>query len=337
MGNFVDYLFWRGDLSFDAVQFGAVDALILSWFVTMPLSLPLPETVSLAAEEMLPGAEGRNREYLRLMAGSRRFGGLGLERFTEKFDAAEQLQFAAVTFRFADGGSFVAFRGTDSSIVGWKENFNMAFSDEVPAQREAAEYIRGTRGRIMLGGHSKGGNLAVYAAVRSGTKVDRVYNFDGPGLSESVADSPEYRFVEPKIDTYLPEMSLVGILLEHTGRYYTVRSDGRGLMQHDPYTWQVTPAGFELADGLSPASMFADRMIRSWLASLTNAERENFVETLYNIVEAADADTVGELAANRWKSAEAMLNAYAGLDLRTRARLMAAVGKLVRSAVRSAG
>ena len=160
-------------------------------------------------------------------------------------------------------------------------------------------------------------------------------NYDGPGLNPGVMDSAGYRAVEPRIETWLPEASIVGILLERSPRYHVVRSDAVGPLQHSPYSWQVTPDGFVTVEELSGASLYADRTIRQWLNSMSLADREAFVEALYDIVGATQARTLDEISENWRKSGWQMLNALDGLDLRTKSMLFLSLGKLILSAVRS--
>lgn len=344
LANLFDYLYWRGGLSMAAAPFTPVDGLILSWLASMPLRSPAPATLGEAAARAADGgeAEGDGLKFLRAMADSPRFRDMELQRLEEKFSESEEMQFAALTALTGDGRAFVAFRGTDATLVGWKEDFNMAFAEEVPAQREAVRFLDQAAALgipLRVGGHSKGGNLAVYAAARcSGAaqaRVSLVMNYDGPGLNPGVMDSAGYRAVEPRIETWLPEASIVGILLERSPRYHVVRSDAVGPLQHSPYSWQVTPDGFVTVEELSGASLYADRTIRQWLNSMSLADREAFVEALYDIVGATQARTLDEISENWRQSGWQMLNALDGLDLRTKSMLFLSLGKLILSAVRS--
>lgn len=279
---------------------------------------------------------------LALVAASPRFRDLRVSDYVDDFDEAAEKQFSACVLRLPGGGAYVSFRGTDNTLVGWKEDFNMAFAEEVPAQREAARYLEQAAALgapMRVGGHSKGGNLAVYAAARASgaaqARVSLVMNFDGPGLSPAVIDSAGYRAVEPRIETWLPEASIVGILLERSPRYRVVRSSAAGPLQHDPYTWQTTPDGFETVAALSGASLYADRTIREWLDSMSLADREAFVEALYGVVGATGARTLDEISENWRRSGWQMLGALGGLDLRTKSMLFLSLGKLILSAVRN--
>lgn len=344
MANLCDYLYWRGDLPLDGHPFNPVDALALAWLASMPLPDPPPETLGETVSRMLRDdpPEDESLRFARLMADSLRFRDMDLRRFDRRFSEREELQFAAMTIVTGDNRAFVAYRGTDATLVGWKEDLNLSFSDEVPAQREAVRYLEETAALDMplrVGGHSKGGNLAVYAASHCAlevrARIETVYNFDGPGQSPATMTSEGYRAVEPRLETFLPGSSIVGILLERSPRYHVVRSDGAGPMQHKPETWQVTPGGFELLDSLDWPSLYADRTIRDWLGSMSMDDRERFVEALYDVVGATQARTLDEIGEDWQRSGWRMLNAFAGLDLRTRAMLYLSLGKLIRAAVRN--
>ena len=337
MPNLFDYLFWRGGLALDRAPFNPVDALILSWLANFrPMGTGLLHKAVARAE-----AGGDGLRFVRALADSVRFGNMEVFDVSDAFSADEQLQFGALTVLAGDGRAFIAFRGTDATLVGWKEDFNLSFMEEVPAQREAVNYINRIGGQLKLplrvGGHSKGGNLAVYGAslcdMEIQRRIGRVYNFDGPGLNADVMSSSGHIAVEPRTETYLPESSVVGILLERSARYHVVKSDARGVMQHSPYSWQVTPDGFVLLDELGWQSLYADRTIRDWLTGMPVQSRRIFVDALYEIAEAPEAQTLDGID---WqKSGWRMLEAFGDLDLRTKAVLFLSLGRLVRSAVRN--
>lgn len=342
MADLFDYLYWRGDLNARCLPFNCVDGLILAWFSAMDHREPVAGTVGEAAESVLERTEGEALRLVRMLSQSARFRDMRLTGFRRRFSEEEELQFGAMTVQTGDGWAFVVYRGTDATLVGWKEDFNMAFADEVPAQREAAAYLaeaaRATALPLRVAGHSKGGNLAVYAAASAEAAVQRrigaVWNFDGPGMNETVMQSSGYRRIEPRIGTYLPESSIVGILLEPAGQVIVVKSDETGPMQHIPHSWQVTPSGFETAMGLGQESLYADRTIRAWLNSMSRSERQRLVDGLYDVVKATGARTVGEVAENWRESGLEMLEGFAGLDLRTKASLIRGIGGLITTAAR---
>ena len=310
MGNILDYLAWRGDLPLSRVPFGAVDALVLAVlsYVRFGGLVPAGERVPLgrAAEGYLalPPARRRGRErdldLLRALAEAPRFSGMELCRYADRFVPEEESQFAALTVLTGDGSSFLAFRGTDGTLVGWKEDFNLSFLDVVPAQ--LAEYIqavsRAFPGPMRLGGHSKGGNLAVVGGALSPPKIrdriETVWSFDGPGLNPYLLVRPGYQELRTRIRSFVPRSSVVGLLLAHEEPHTVVDSDQKGLFQHDLYSWQVLGGDFVRLEEVDAGSRMIDRALKDWLAGLTNDQRETVADTLYELLSSGDARTVKE-------------------------------------------
>lgn len=317
MADLFDYLRWRGDILFSQLPPTPVDALIFSALSYIRFQGIIPETpgqrVALAdaAGRLLaqPGAEKAGRvktdlELLRAAADSPRFSQVGLSFYQDVFIPEKDTQFAAVTFLLSDGSAFLAFRGTDNTLVGWKEDFNMSFEERVPAQRLARDYVMrftaaAPKVPLRLGGHSKGGNLAVYAAAKCTPAVQRrilaVYNQDGPGFTEHMLTDAGYRRIVPKIHTYVPQSSVIGMLLEHEEPYNIIKSTQLGLLQHDLYSWAVMAGGFITVQSLTADSRFIDRTLKNWLAGMTIAERNEFVDTVFDLLMVGDTRSPRDL------------------------------------------
>ena len=205
-----------------------------------------------------------------------------------------------MAFLLPDGSAFLAFRGTDLTLVGWKEDFNMSFQDIVPAQTEAAEYLKEFAavfdGPLYLTGHSKGGNLSVYAAATASLDVQEriraVYNYDGPGFGQSMMGSEGYLRMIPRIQTYVPESSIIGMLLEHEEPYSAVKSTQVSIFQHDVFTWEILGPDFILAPGVDAHSRQMNVAIKTWLEGMSRQERMDFVDTLYSILSVGGAKNV---------------------------------------------
>ena len=234
------------------------------------------------------------------MAASARFSGLLLCGYENKIDDETQTQFSALTLLLPDGTAYVAFRGTDDTIVGWKEDFNLAFLPVVPAQRMAVQYLQAAAAvfserPLRVGGHSKGGNLAVYSAVFCSEAVQnqlmQVYNNDGPGFRTSLLPLPEHKRVAGRIVTIIPESSVVGILLEHEERCEVVRSTQIGLMQHDGFSWQVRGERFEHLPDRTEGGKLVDETLRAFIVSLSDEQRVAFIDALFDILTCTDANT----------------------------------------------
>lgn len=311
MADFFDYLQWRGDLPMDAVPLCPVDTLILSELCYLNFrdlvreDFLRPVALRTAAEAFLalPDRDNRDRvkkdqDLLARCAETERFGGLRLVFYRSELLPELQSQFAAVTWLLPGGTVLITFRGTDLSLAGWKEDFNMSFQEVVPAQEKALRYLeafaRCHRGPIALAGHSKGGNMAVFAAARAQPdlqeRITAVHNHDGPGFCRSMMSDPGYRAMLPKIRTFVPQSSVVGMLLEHEEPYTVIKSRQVSLLQHDPYSWSVLGGGFETMEQVDTGSRFLDRTIKTWLTETAPESRNEFVDAVYELL------TVGQVA-----------------------------------------
>lgn len=348
MANIIDYIQWRGDIPLGQVPFSGIDALILSYLSYMPFAGILNSgmqgagtslgdaaqaLLNLNAQEhsKLAYSEKEDRQLLAALRESVRFCGARLIGYVDQYDRATQKQFSAVTFLLPDGTAFVAFRGTDDTVVGWKENFNMTFDREVPAQRDAVAYVQALHKAralpLRLGGHSKGGNLAVYAgmccqdAVREA--ILAVYNFDGPGFNEEVAASPAFTRLGERVRTFVTQSSLIGILLWHNEPFTIIKSDSVSFFQHNVYTWQLMGGRFIELERRSGSSRFADATLKRWLAQMPPQQREAFINGVYSVIAAGDGRNVVDLFEGH--NLMAMLRAAGAMDERTRADVQEAL------------
>ena len=316
MANVFDYLKWRGDLTFSQDPPNAVDALIFSglayirYGASVEAEPQVPVALNAAAAEFfcLGDYETRSRvqkdlDLLHAAAATVRFGNAQLCMYRDTLIPEQETQFAAMTFLLDDGSMFLSFRGTDNSLVGWKEDFNMTFQQTIPAQRLALQYARDVAQEhyrpIRLGGHSKGGNLAVFAAARSSPLIQKrileVFNNDGPGFTQYLMGDPGYVAMVPRIRTYVPQSSVIGMLLEHEEPYTVIRSKSVGLLQHDLYTWDVLGKAFLPVEEITEGSQFVDVTIKTWFAAMTNQEREQLVDVMFALLGSGGADNIYEL------------------------------------------
>ena len=282
------------------------------------------------------------RRLLQAMAASPRFrdirvGGFRLRRDTT--DPEWPKQFAAVTLLLDDGTAYLAFRGTDATFDGWREDFNMTFARPVPAQAEAFLYLLDAAeacpgAPLVLGGHSKGGNLAVYAAAEAPAeireRVSRVYSHDGPGFDAEFLASEGYCAIAGRVDKTLPQSSVVGMMLENQEDYSVVRSTSVGIFQHDPFSWVVDGCAFVEVEKLSAGARHVDAALNDWICGRTPAERDRFTSELFGLLGATNATTMAE-ARERWRtSLPAMAAHLADMDPETRRFMLKTVGALVR-------
>lgn len=305
MATMFDYIQWRGDLTFTQDPPNCVDALIFSTlsyirYGGLVESRPdIPVLLRDAAEYFFTQEDLESRirvekdlDLLQQAALSTRFGHAKIVMYRDTFIPEQETQFAAMTFLLDDGSAFLAFRGTDYSLVGWKEDFNMSFRQTVPAQLLAQQYIREVGAEysvpMRLGGHSKGGNLAVFAAARVGPVLQKyileVYNNDGPGFTKYMMGDPGYLAMVPRIRTFIPESSVIGMLLEHEEPYIVVKSRSISLLQHDPYSWEIQGKELLTVEEVSEDSRFLDATIKDWFSEMTNQERGRLVDVMFTLL-----------------------------------------------------
>lgn len=312
MSDMLDYLKWRGDILFSQLPVNPVDALVfstLSYISYDGIIADTPEdgqrlrdVAKTILDQPSPGRTpwgSQDTKLLQAAANTERFGNARLTAYRDIFIPEEETQFAAITFLLDDGSAFLSFRGTDSTLVGWKEDFNMSFQDSVPAQRLAREYVHDfaafSPAALWLGGHSKGGNLAVYGAAKSEAsvqdRIEAVFNHDGPGFREQMLLDPNYLNIVPKIRTYVPQSSIFGMLLEHEEPYIVIKSKQVGLMQHNPHNWEILGPDFIPGSGLTADSLFLDRTFKAWLSGMSNQDRNEFFDTIYELLTVGNASS----------------------------------------------
>ena len=351
MADMFDYLKWRGDILFSQVPPNHVDSLIFSGLAYVQYDGIITEdkmqfkTMRETAEILfsLPDAATRCRvpndlELLKAAAETERFGRVGLCAYQDILNPEEETQFAAITFMLEDGTAFLAFRGTDSTLVGWKEDFNMTFQESIPAQRLAREYVQRfagvTKAPLRLGGHSKGGNLAVYAGAKCSEAIqDRiieVFNHDGPGFTQAMMTDPGYLRIVPRVKTLVPQSSIFGMLLEHQEAYTIIRSNQVGIMQHDPYSWEVMGNHFITVEELTADSKFLDRTFRTWLAGLTPQERNTFFDSVFDVLMTENSSNAKDLL-----KPQAMLQVFRNLksDEERRSTISSVLNELMNAAI----
>ena len=324
MANLMDYLDWRGDLTLEISPFNEVDALILAElsFVDFDGIVPPPELgrglpLNEAAEAFFARHGGKDvpmgvlvpdtiSKMLRKLMTSPRFRNMTLNGYTALLDDSIEQQFAALTIDLGNGSIYISFRGTDDTIVGWKEDLNMGFLEEIPSQKQAVEYVARVARQygdktIRIGGHSKGGNLAMYAAAMAPESVQErignIYNNDGPGFQEKILQTEGYRRIKPRIKTILSQNAMVGTLLWNDCDYTVVKSTAALLGAHDGFTWETTPTSFVRCENLSPSARAFDRAMEEVLVGMSMAERQEFIEEFFGTLTATGAVTLSDLSA----------------------------------------
>ena len=354
MANIFDYLMWRGDVPFDADPFNEVDNLVLAELSYTFFEGLVPDDgteVSLkevcdgffsthSREDVSKESNPIHRTPLLMdgMLSGRRFSKTRLARYVNKVEADNDLQFSAITFRLSDGTDYVAFRGTDNTVVGWKEDFNMSYLSRTEGQKMAAEYLTqvgsSTRRPLRVGGHSKGGNFAVFASAFCGSKIqDRiitVYSNDGPGFRDEIMNTGEYKRILPKVISIVPDTSVIGMLLTSKVRHQVVKSSESGLSQHDGQTWQVERNRFVSAE-LTELAEYIRSTQKDWLSKIDDESRESFVNILFSIFEATGIGTFGAMKGDMLKSIESMMTFMGQLPKDKQRELMRVFGELIQS------
>ena len=360
MQNILEYVKWRGDIPFTSLSFCEADYLVFSLLSYMPLdgivpSAFRPELTVGKAVEALYTVLSENKDasimdyeqnllLLRRLADSPRFSELYISGFSEISDKEAQEQFAAVSFTVPDPKSpdgyslVVAYRGTDSTLIGWKENLNMAFSVAIPSQIDAVKYLESAADAFPVGnlytcGHSKGGNLAVYAAAfckkSAQERIAAVRSLDGPGFLPEVIEREGFRAVLDRTQTVVPQSSVVGILLEHAEEFTVVRSYAVAApYQHDAYTWMIDRCGYVTVESMTKSARYLDETLSRWVASMSSDMREKLINGLFGIMEQTGAETIHELVDG--KNVIRMLRALRKIDPET-AAVMAKAMTLLRT------
>lgn len=346
MSNINDYLQWRGDISLDERPFNDVDNVILASFSYLDFTGIVPGErsgagigLALACQRLLDCAGGDVTPYVRslakidtafveLMAASRRFGGATLRSYVDIVDEGRSLQFSAVQIDLTSGETYVSFRGTDSTLVGWREDFMLSF-EVTEAQREAAAYLERAivraekQGRMVrVGGHSKGGNLAEYAAVRCQPELRErivcVYSNDGPGMAPEVMHRDSRAVLGSRLRRIVPTYSVVGMLFAREDDPRTiVPSTGTGIGQHDPTTWQVLRTGVKEALQLQPECVPVNEAVARWAEGIPLDERERVTDEVFDALGAGGATRFEEIAAST-DGLQQVLRALGTTDDRTR-------------------
>ena len=359
MGNIIDYV--KSEMrTFKEWPFHAVDSLVLSQltylnfqdFVPGPYddepSVSVRDLFRAECFEQLAGKTFDSESNLALLTAtvaSPRFRGMTLNYFANEIDNELQMQFSAVTFFPDDDSVYIAYRGTDGTLIGWKEDFNMAFTYPLPAQEAGLLYMNTVSGfvpksaTVITGGHSKGGNIAVYAAMKCHSsfrkRITEIYNHDGPGFLREVLDSDEFQAIGDRISKTLPQSSVFGMLLHQQECYSVIESSGfSGFVQHIPFNWVIENADFRYLEKLKKGSLQTQDTINDWLLKRTPEERRHFVDTLFQLVEATEAHKLTDLTSDWPKAVLKFLSAAKELDPETKKFVQKAISDFFKTSIK---
>ncbi len=347
MSNLIDYIIWRGDLTFSGNRFNAVDNFILSMItyidydkIFISYNPRVKVSIAVAAKEFCYTTTDKNvhlgvlmpskniRKIFELMGRSKRFSTVEISDFVNEIDYKQEMQFCAVTYHLTDKEMFVCFRGTDDTLVGWKEDCKLSYLNKIPAQARAVEYLEDVarkypEKRIYVGGHSKGGNLAKYSAIYCDDTIkDRIifiFNNDGPGFLPGVIDEKRLSFVEKKIRNYIPQSSLFGQMFESHGTTTIIKSSQKGLHQHDCFSWQVRGAGVVSLKNLSSMGERHNQMFENRVMSVPIEKRGEVVDLFFSIIEQTGAKTLLDFTEDKFTKASMAVKGVRQLDKEQRA------------------
>lgn len=272
----------------------------------------------------------KDQELLRLLKQSNRYTNILMSNYVNHYDQINEIQFSAITFSLPNGKSIIVFRGTDDTLIGWKEDFNMSFESPIKAQEEATDYLNHIipflDDKIIIAGHSKGGNLAVYSSIfideQNKDKIEIVYNFDGPGFLEEITSTTNYQEMSNKIQTFIPESSIIGMLLEQTETYTIVKSYQIGILQHSLYSWIIQDNQFIKLKKITSSSIYINQTLKEWIKSLSKEEREKVIDSLYRVFEKTGASTISELTSNWIQNSKTIIENFHDMDYTTKLFLL---------------
>ncbi len=359
MNDIIDYALLNAHKDFDTLPYSKIDGLIFAELSYLNFNSIVPNVKNRGKglylsdivenenyESIFPlkRTAERNKKLLSAAAYSKRYGKIRVNYYEDIFDIEKDTQFCAITFILPNGDACIAFRGTDSTITGWKENFNMLFTSPVASQSHSVTYIntvaKKIKGKIILTGHSKGGNLAIYAATMclpsTKNKIVEIQAFDSPGFTEAFTESVAHIETEKIICKFMPEESLVGVLLNNHDNYRIIKSSGGGIHQHDPFLWQIDIANNDFINGekLYMSSHFFDATFNEWVCSSTFEQREQFVEALFKMINSANTENVTSFvdwSENLKSNSSLIYECLKELDPETRTLILKGLGNLFSS------
>lgn len=335
MAGILDYMRWRGDLSFEQYHFNSLDAALLASIIYLPadpsaIGHTLTEVAQTLKEldSFQPQMHGETGVEVNLIPYAPRIGQIEiLDWVNRREKTPHPLQFTAGAFRITKDTILLAYQGTDSSMIGWQEDMHMNFMPEIYGQNVAAEYLseialRFPNDKIYLVGHSKGGNFAQYALATASPAIqDRVlkaYSFDGPGFYPRVFNDNGFKRVRNKMKTYLPESSVIGTMLDHPEPVLIVKSIYPMKQQHDVRRWSVGRDSFVLAAGLSNGARILRHALIHFNHTIPENKRGEMIAAVFDAFENSNINDVSQLTANKLLGTYRLSRILMSLDPTTR-------------------
>ena len=324
--NIIDYIKWRGDLTMDIVPFNHLDALLFSQLSMLRLDEVLieeGEQISLSIKKAVKVFKELNIEEkydlglilpkeiitaFYMMGESPRYKDLVLDNYVNNICSSEQTQFSALTIDLGYNTRVVSFSGTDDTLIGWKENFNMLFVSTTAGQASSCDYLSKVSRRwrhIYVCGHSKGANLALYSTLHVNNhvqrKIEKTIGFDGPGLIEDINEIDSFERIIKKVTFYVPDTTIIGALFDHYEEIKVVKSTEKGLYQHDVFSWEVLGTDFVYVDDRTEESKHIEQKIKTMISEIDEATRVRLVNEGYKILSSDTADTLTKLYGEKFR------------------------------------
>jgi len=319
----IDYLNFRQDISFDALPVNMIDRMIFTCMGKPDFTNVVPEDgpgiryedtfenfMKMSDEQTEPGLleSPQFRVLMPIIAHSKRYSDVIVSNFVRKIVTEKTEQFSALTVDGPDGFMYVTFRGTDDTLIGWKENCELAIQNEVAAQRDALAYLNKIASLssrpLLVTGHSKGGNLAVYAASMAEPDVQKrirgVYSYDGPGFSKEFFEREGYKRIAKRVMTIVPKSSYVGMMMNHAGELRVVDCAKEGLAAHDTYIWGLNPNAFVIAEQTNKSKSFKTTF-NELIDRMSPEEKQKFTNDMFEILSSTGAKSLNELSDQSYK------------------------------------
>lgn len=333
MSNVNDYLEWRGDVLLNREHpLNEIDSIILarfSYLIFNRIQMEERETIKSISQKMkdFKNEEFRyngDKQLITNLGISRRFRDMAVTDFIENNQKENEKQFGAIVIHINEEELYVSFIGTDSTIYGWKEDFNMAFMENVPCQVEGLKYLekigkKYPKKKIRIGGHSKGGNVAIYSSILVNKEIQdriiKVYNYDGPGFCEQFIKEHDKNEILNRINTYFPQDSIIGRIMNHKEKCLVVLSVEKGIYQHDIYSWQVMGTDLIYSAELTNTSEAINKTITNWLENTTNEQRKMFFDTIFDLFYSTEAKTFGEMSKHLSKNLPIIYRRYGEISV----------------------
>lgn len=353
MSNINDYIRWRGDIKISKkYPFNEIDSVILarfSYLLFHKIKMNAIETIENISNKMKNFDNSLflyngDKEMITLLGNSKRFKDLKVTDYIRINNKEEVKQFGAICIHLPYREIYVSYIGTDSTIYGWKEDFNMAFMENVPCRLLGAEYLANISKKywyksLRVGGHSKGGNVAIYSALTNSYKVQKkiikVYNYDGPGLTKEVYDKYKNKYIVNKMETYIPQDSIIGTLFHHEEKVTIVESLEYFLLEHDIFSWQVMKDDLIKYEGKINKSAKLEKAIKDYLDNTNKEERKIVIDALFEIIEEAKIDNVNDLIKNYPKLIPKALLKYKNFSKEEKGRITNLLGAVISASFRN--